>query len=60
MTPEEYFGDWYPYIDTKALNTALTYVRAEQFLPSADKVFRAFTMCKAADIQVIMLGQDSR
>lgn len=59
MTPKEYFGDWYPYIDTKSMNVALSYLsREKEYYPNASDVFRAFTLCKARDTVAVFLGQD--
>lgn len=59
MTPQEYFGDWYRYIDPKAMNEALNYVQNNgPFTPDANVVFRAFTLCSARNTKVVFLGQD--
>lgn len=58
MNPKEFFKDWYRFLDMSSLNTALQYVSREAFYPQADKVFKAFTLCKALDTSVILLGQD--
>lgn len=59
MTPREYFGDWYPYIDIQSMNVALSYLSKEkEYYPIASDVFKAFTLCKAKDAVAIFLGQD--
>lgn len=59
MTPQEFFGDWFPYIDTKSMNVALSHLAKEkEYFPAASDVFRAFTMCKARDTVAVFLGQD--
>lgn len=58
MTPEEYFGDWYEHIDMDALQRALSYIQPRQFYPEANKVFKAFTLCKAEDVHTVMMSQD--
>ena len=59
MTQEEYFGDWYPYIDAKSMDVALSYVSRERdFYPHAGNVFKAFTMCPARATVAVFLGQD--
>lgn len=59
MTPQEFFGDWYPYIDTKSMNVALSYLQKEkEYCPTTSNVFKAFTMCKARDTVAVFLGQD--
>jgi len=59
MTSEEFFKDWYPYIDTKALNKTLLYLLKEkEYYPNTASVFKAFTMCEAKDTVAVFLGQD--
>lgn len=59
MTQQEYFGDWYRYIDEKALSSALNYLKTEkEFYPQASLVFKAFTMCNPRDVKIVMLGMD--
>lgn len=58
MTQQEYFGDWYPYLNMRALNTALQYSCKGPFYPIPQNVFRAFTLCSARDTTVVFLGQD--
>lgn len=59
MTQKEFFGDWSPYIDFQSLNRALIHIQREgNFLPSADKVFEVFKVCKPDDITMVWLGQD--
>lgn len=59
MTPQEYFKDWYPYIDVQSMNVALSYLQKEKnYCPEPANVFKAFTMCKAKDTVAVFLGQD--
>lgn len=59
MTPQEYFGDWFKYIDVKSMNVALSYITKEgAYYPKASDVFRAFTLCNVIDTSVVFLGQD--
>lgn len=59
MTQKEFFGDWYPYLDTQSLNVALSYLsREKEFYPDAANVFKAFKLCNAKDCCAIFLGQD--
>lgn len=58
MPLEEYFGDWFPYIDVKTMNVALQNVSREAFYPKASDVFRAFRECSLKKCKVVFLGQD--
>lgn len=59
MTQQEFFKDWYPYIDSQSLNVALSYVSKEkEYYPEAGNVLKAFTMCSAKDTNAVFLGQD--
>lgn len=56
---KEYFGDWYPIINTTILNATLERLSKESnYCPSPDKVFQAFVECKFKDLKVVFVGMD--
>lgn len=59
VSMKEYFGDWYPIINTTILNATLERLSKESnYCPSPDKVFQAFVECKFKDLKVVFVGMD--
>lgn len=59
VSMKEYFGDWYPIINTTILNTTLERLSKESnYCPTPDKVFQAFVECKFKDLKVVFVGMD--
>ena len=59
VSMEEYFGDWYPIINTTILNATLERLSKESnYCPTPDKVFQAFVECKFKDLKVVFVGMD--
>ena len=59
VSMKEYFGDWYPIINTTILNVTLERLSKESnYCPSPDKVFQAFVECKFKDLKVVFVGMD--
>ena len=59
VSMEEYFGDWYPIINTTILNAILERLLKESnYCPTPDKVFQAFVECKFKDLKVVFIGMD--
>ena len=56
---KEYFGDWYPIINTTILNATLERLSKESnYCPTPDKVFQAFVECKFKDLKAVFVGMD--
>lgn len=59
VSMKEYFGDWYPIINTTILNATLERLSKESnYCPTPDKVFQAFVECKFKDLKVVFVGMD--
>lgn len=59
VSMKEYFGDWYPIINTTILNATLERLSKESnYCPTPDKVFQAFVECKFEDLKVVFVGMD--
>lgn len=59
VSMKEYFGDWYPIINTTILNATLERLSKESnYCPTPDKVFQAFVECKFKNLKVVFVGMD--
>ena len=59
VSMKEYFGDWYPIINTTILNATLERLSKESnYCPTPNKVFQAFVECKFKDLKVVFVGMD--
>ena len=59
MSEKEYFGDWFPLINTNLLSRVLERLLNERNLtPKHEDVFKVFTKCDFNNLKVVMLGMD--
>lgn len=61
-TAQEYFGEWYKYLNITELNKAVANVRLEYLTkmvyPKFHEIFRTFTECDHSQLKVVILGMD--
>ena len=60
MSAEEYFGDWYGFLDLKEAGRIMKKLSASNIsiCPEKKDIFKAFKLCSYHDVRVVIVGQD--
>lgn len=60
MTIQEYFGDWCKVIDVREADRIIKKLVGikQQVCPQTKDIFKAFSLCKLADLKVVIIGQE--